>query len=132
MRARPDWYFRVGVRGALGPYGVVMTQRMTLGSPWQEFWVDVVPERPSDWLEQVRRLGTLEGHDVMKATCSIARQVVINHNLADKNGAPIEIDAMALAPSLVESIAVAIRDAARIERALAVADWQRRPGGLPN
>jgi hypothetical protein len=109
-----------------------MTQRIMLGWPWQEFWVEVVPERPSDWAEQVRQIGTLEGLEVIEATCAIARQVVINHNLTDRDGEPIRIDARKLTPSLVESIAIAIRDAARIERALAAGGWQPQRAGLAN
>jgi hypothetical protein len=49
-----------------------------------------------------------------------------------KGGKPSKIDAKELAPSLVESIALAIRDAARIERALAAGDWQRSRPDLAN
>jgi len=109
-----------------------MTQRISLRSPWQRFWVDVIPQRPSDWAEQVARLASLDGQEAIEATCAIARQVVSNHNLTPNGGEPSRIDARALPPSLVESIALAIRDAARIERAIASSDWQRRQGGLAN
>jgi hypothetical protein len=109
-----------------------MTRRIILRSPWQRFWVDVEPQRPSDWAEQVTRLASLDGQEAIEATCAIVRQVVSNHNVTGKGGKPSRIDAKELAPSLVESIALAIRDAARIERALAAGDWQRSRPDLAN
>ena len=109
-----------------------MTQRITLRAPWQRFWVDVIPQRPSDWAEQVTRLASLDGQEAVEAACAIARQVVSNHNVTGRAGKPCRIEATELAPSLVESIALAIRDAARIERAVAARDRQQRQGQLAN
>jgi hypothetical protein len=109
-----------------------MTRRITLRSPWQRFWVEVIPQRPSDWAEQVAQIASLDGREAIEAACAVARQVVSNHNVTGPGGEPSQLDPKELAPSLVESIAVAIRDAARIERALATGDWQRRRAELMN
>ena len=78
------------------------------------------------------QIAALDGQEAIDAACAIARQVVSNHNVTGPGGKPSKLDGMELAPSLVESIAVAIRDAARIERALAAGDFQRRRPELAN